>query len=330
MSADKENAPLQRAAKKLRTEESTRLDDAAPFPDAVTTNVVKLQTVSDLKALLEGTQMAVSDRSCDSFIVVLHDSALNQLERVIDSVHHAKAATAVPIFTVNASGDGWNKESVLKLLTAAPRVPPAKGSEEDLTPPSALPLLFLFSTFGGAAPRLVAIKEISSNMSVHSLSLLQPVFTVAHMEDRIKASLAAGNHTTCCSGPSFTLLYLGASWCPPCINILQALPRLLADGQRPKALHVCLKADMDLAQPVYDLFAVEIIPTFIILDNSKLLGVDGACCLTQPAAAADGEGQRALKEGAVVGRIQNSQEATVEAFLQKHCGTLSFTLEEDF
>ena len=322
---DKENVASSpsdgRVAKKLRTEVVPAVEEtkAAKTADLRVTSLASLESLKDLLA-----SPPLTSGGCDSIIVLLHGDG--QLERVLDDVHRSTEATRVPIFTINAIGPSWSQAEALEVLTSISQIP-SQSHEDDHNskPPSALPLLFLFSNFNssvsGKVLELVAVKEVENNLHIHSQSLLQPAFTVEHLEERITAALRVESGNTA----SFTLLYFGASWCPPCMNILKALPSLLAVGQRPSSIKTCIKLDMDLAQPVFDLFAVETIPTFIVLDNNKLANPSGGLKF-----AAD-NGSSALREGAVCGRIQNSQSATVEAFLQKTCGTLSFTLDdEDF
>ena len=353
MITDKENISVgSPAAKKLRTEGTpTTTVEAASAIRIAATNVAPLPTLNDLTALVHGRVGAGKVRHgqpVDSFIVVLHDSASRHLAKILDGVIESQEATCVPIFAADVSGGaGWSMETALAVLTA--------GQDPSVEIPPALPILFLFTTYAAEppaegpspcqAPRLVAAKPIESNMHIHSQSLLQPVLSIRHLEVRLGrdlASAAAAVSTMAAPSRSFSLLYFGASWCPPCMNILKALPKLLADKERPPSIHLCVKADMDLAQPLFDVFAVETIPTFIVLDNAQLCEEDGRYCLTElckETATADADGTpgaaekkmvRRLKAAAVVGRIQNSQEATIEAFLQKHCGTLSFTLDEDF
>ncbi|CCW64762.1 unnamed protein product [Phytomonas sp. EM1] len=127
-------------------------------------------------------------------------------------------------------------------------------------------------------------------------------------------------------------MYFGASWCPPCMRIVGAMPQIITEDL-PESVQVLVKADMDLAAPIFECFDVQTIPTFVVLDNQILLKHNAMAC-----AASEGGEQmdstqlevmmrKAFAE-AEIGRIQNSQRPLVKMFVEKHCTTLSF--DEDF
>jgi DNA/RNA endonuclease YhcR with UshA esterase domain len=86
-----------------------------------------------------------------------------------------------------------------------------------------------------------------------------------------------------------------------------------------------VKADMDLTQPIFDAFGVSMIPTFVILDNSKLL----AALQRNTNAMSDDDLAKDVLVAARVDSLQNSQQGIVMTFIEKHCATLRFDLGND-
>lgn len=196
---------------------------------------------------------------------------------------------------------------------------------------------------------------------------------------------------------SRTVMYLGASWCPPCMRIVGDMPGLIRDNfvldkvtaqrlnaavlaatagpedadsakdhsnanhshhhsaapmgflstaaNESKALDVFVKADMDLAKPIFDLLKVVVIPTFIVFDNAKLFELERrmlrerTAALTTTSATATANNTTASELFSVqgyeqamgaafvageLGRLQNSQRHLINVFIEKHCTALSF------
>lgn len=209
----------------------------------------------------------------------------------------------------------------------------------------------------------LVVKEVTDIHQIHSLVLFHPVYTVQHLFrsliHHVKQS-ATGSATgmrasgggssssssgggssrssTCGGGVSglhFTgsrsLLYLGASWCPPCMRFVQEAPQLL-QSDLPSTVVCMLKADMDLAKPIYDFLGVEVIPTFVVMDNDVLLRCEAALNAGDDASKTDAAEQlkamQAALTAAELGRLQNSNRRTVTTFVEKHALRLSF--DEDF
>lgn len=192
----------------------------------------------------------------------------------------------------------------------------------------------------------LVLKHIHMPSQLHSLSLWKPVYTMLHLWrttmqtvcggvgkagggriDDVWSGLQPSAQPLCASEEkTFTLIYLGASWCPPCMRFVNQMPELMEE-RLPRTVTSTVKADMDLAKPIFDFFGVEVIPTFIVLDNATLKS-------TSPTFAhgggAGGEEASilAVMRRAELGRIQNSNMLTVSTFIEKHCCPLD--LDCDF
>lgn len=172
---------------------------------------------------------------------------------------------------------------------------------------------------------------------------------VADLAKRASAAPSAGGAPL--PAASFTVLYCGASWCPPCMRIIKELPSMvsglgaahlpiehaaqpfanaivLPEGPMTKeveanvSLHTVtamLKADYDTSPSILKMFGVKTIPTFIVLDNHKLVGVDAVSA-------------EVTLGGALVGEpLQNSQRPIVSEYFAKLCAAAPvFSLDEDF
>ncbi|CAJ1035922.1 hypothetical protein Q4I32_007263 [Leishmania shawi] len=190
------------------------------------------------------------------------------------------------------------------------------------------------STEGGP----LVVKEATGVDQVHSLTLFRPVFTMEHLFRTLVRTVAPSFAARGTGDKSRTVLYLGASWCPPCMRFVREMPQLMREDLPPSV--VCtLKADMDLAKPIYDYFKVEIIPTFVVLDNEVLMKCyERVQCQRSSAASCNNSGgasqsdyARAIQEAfskAELGRLQNSNRRLVSTFISKHSQSLSF--DEDF
>lgn len=174
------------------------------------------------------------------------------------------------------------------------------------------------------APQRKLSKQVTSGMAVQVTSLIQPVYTFTHMLRSLHNDAVAA-HAVDSSAASFSIMWMSAAWCPPCLRILSALPPMIP--QMPKSVKSMVKADMDLTQPIFDAFGVSIIPTFVILDNKKL--IDGCKSTTSALSDNDEDAAKEVLVHAKVDSLQNSQQGIVMTFIEKHCATLSFGLSND-
>ncbi|RNE99691.1 uncharacterized protein Tco025E_08952 [Trypanosoma conorhini] len=175
----------------------------------------------------------------------------------------------------------------------------------------------------------LVVKELTTLDQLHSASLLTPVYTVTHFLRTVCAKALFPEGATAAVAGTRTLIYFGASWCPPCMRIVNALPAMMKEDF-PSNLTCAVKADMDLATPLFEFFGVEIIPTFLILDNDVLRTAGGWEALRGPASTSE-EALSQLSEGlrrAELGRVQNSQRMLVRMFIESHTCGLKF--DDDF
>ncbi|KAL7702423.1 Thioredoxin [Lotmaria passim] len=187
----------------------------------------------------------------------------------------------------------------------------------------------------------LVVKEATSIDQVHSLTLFRPVYTMENLFRTLVNTVAPSFSARVPGDKSRTVLYLGASWCPPCMRFVHEMPQFMREDL-PSSVVCTVKADMDLAKPIYDFFKVEIIPTFIVLDNEVLMkcyyslpqpqqrgtieGGSGSAGTTVPT-----ECLRSIQDAfaeAELARLQNSNRQLVSTFVSKHSQTLSF--DEDF
>ncbi|CCW68822.1 unnamed protein product [Phytomonas sp. Hart1] len=203
---------------------------------------------------------------------------------------------------------------------------PPEGHSTRPTPASREDFAMAMAARGGP----VVVKPIHAVSAVHSIALYTPVYTMPHLFRTVMASVRA-SWARDTSSKSQTLLYFGASWCPPCMRIVGAMPQIITEDM-PESMHVFLKADMDLATPIYEFFGVQTIPTFIVLDNKIMLDHHVEATANSGAEPMDSTQIEVIVQKAFtkaeLGRIQNSQRSLVKLFLEKHCTTLSFV--EDF
>ncbi|EKF32324.1 hypothetical protein MOQ_003829 [Trypanosoma cruzi marinkellei] len=176
--------------------------------------------------------------------------------------------------------------------------------------------------------RPLVVKQLTSLDQLHSLSLLTPVYTVTHFLRTVCAKALFPDVPTADASGTRSLIYFGASWCPPCMRIVHALPTMMKEDF-PCNMTCSVKADMDLATPLFEFFGVEIIPTFVIFDNEKLRTAGDWNALRNGSISEEVLSQ--FYEGlrrSELGRIQNSQRVTVRSFIESHSGMLKF--DEDF
>lgn len=162
-------------------------------------------------------------------------------------------------------------------------------------------------------------KHVTSGEVVQASTLVQPVYTLAHLLRVLRAASAQAADQ---NAPSFSVMWMSAAWCPPCQRILAHLPSMIP--QLPPSVKCVVKADMDLTQPIFDAFGVSIIPTFVVIDNKKLLE-SGESTSTF-------SNEDTAKDALVAARVdalQNSQQGAVMTFIEKHCATLQFGLGDD-
>ncbi|CAJ1992852.1 Thioredoxin [Leishmania donovani] len=220
----------------------------------------------------------------------------------------------------------------------APReeYPPAPPQTYSSQPPSTPAELFSDRLSAQGGP--LVVKEATGVDQVHSLTLFRPVFTMEHLFRTLVRTVAPSFAARGTGEKSRTVLYLGASWCPPCMRFVREMPQLMREDL-PSSVVCTLKADMDLAKPIYDYFKVEIIPTFVVLDNEVLMKCYETVRRQQSSAAGCSGGggasqsdyARAIQEAfskAELGRLQNSNRQLVSTFISKHSQALSF--DEDF
>lgn len=212
-----------------------------------------------------------------------------------------------------------------------PASPQTYSSQPSATPPVAFNTRI--TTHGGP----LVVKELTGTDHIHSISLFTPVYTLEHLLGSAVMEMqgtraALRREEKDCGSKSRTLLYMGASWCPPCMRVVHAMPDMVRQDF-PRSVHAFVKADMDLAKPIFDFFQVEIIPTFIILDNDVMWETYNQWQSLRSAPSSQtllSSGHR-LQEGlrrAEVARLQNSQRTLVSMFVEKNCTSLSF--DEDF
>ncbi|CAD2214645.1 hypothetical protein AGDE_13360 [Angomonas deanei] len=173
------------------------------------------------------------------------------------------------------------------------------------------------SQYGGP----LVVKNVQGVDAVHSLSLWKPVFTVEHLYRTLAATLRRAGSK---KDTSRSVIYLGASWCPPCMNIVQHLPIMMKEDI-PDNVQCMVKADMDLATPVFQFFGVEVIPVFMVLDNAVLFPDKQSLEAAEevPLETVMKRIRSAEKE-----RKQNSQRLDISKFIEKNCTGLRF--DEDF
>ncbi|ESL09117.1 hypothetical protein TRSC58_03170 [Trypanosoma rangeli SC58] len=174
----------------------------------------------------------------------------------------------------------------------------------------------------------LVVKELTALDQLHSLSLLTPVYTVAHFLRTVCAKALFPDGSTAAASGTRSLIYFGASWCPPCMRIVGALPAMMKEDF-PSNLTCVVKADMDLATPLFEFFGVEIIPTFVIFDNDVLRAAGDLKALRDATISEEAMSQfsEALRRSEL-GRVQNSQRMLVRIFIESHTGALKF--DEDF
>lgn len=257
--------------------------------------------------------------------VVLH--RLGQLLQVETILNPFWTGAEIDALTLTASGTQRKEDKALTLpsmvvwrASGAPReeYPPAPPQTYSSQPAPSPPVRFCDRMAAQGGP--LVVKEVHNVSQVHSLSLWQPVFTIEHLVRTLLTTVKAKEAELGASGSarSRSIVYLGASWCPPCMRIVGVMPQMLTEDM-PKNVLCFVKADMDLAKPVYDFFKVEVIPTFVVLDNDVL----ARCAPTAPVAT-----MMETLEKAELGRLQNSQRPLVSMFFEKHCKSLAF--DEDF
>ena len=183
----------------------------------------------------------------------------------------------------------------------------------------------LFSWGEDVLERITQKPRLASYGVVQSMTLAAPVHTV----DQLFEQTAAAN-------TPFSVVYFGASWCPPCLRILKELPFMLTGLQPSHAPHHLpsgdahlddastfppagvigglLKADYDTSFEVLQAFGVERIPTFLVLDASKV--------------ASTSTDRIAEVKMAAVGMLQNSKREEVVAFVRDATGTTLNTADE--
>lgn len=183
--------------------------------------------------------------------------------------------------------------------------------------------LFSWST-DGLLERVTQKPHLASAGILRSMAFASPVHSIAALSSEVLSS-----------NEPFSVVYFGASWCPPCLRILKELPYMVT-GLAPSALPLptedvpgahlhatdvttfpsadvvgsLLKADYDTSSEVLELFGVERIPTFLVIDGTKL----------RRGVVAQGTLSEGLKLAAV-GMLQNSSRDSVAAFIRDATGT---------
>jgi thiol-disulfide isomerase/thioredoxin len=254
-----------------------------------------------------------------------------------------------PHLSTNGSNDALSNSSrrepllfpamIVWRAAGAPReeYPPAPPQTYSSQPSSTPAELFCdrMSTKGGP----LVVKEATSIDQVHSLTLFRPVYTLENLFRTLVRTVAPSFAAKAPGDKSRTVLYLGASWCPPCMRFVHEMPQFIRDDL-PSSVVCTVKADMDLAKPIYDFFKVEIIPTFVVLDNEVLMrcndnlqqrGIKVAEASPTGGATSQSEYLRSLQDAfskAELARLQNSNRQLVSTFVSQHSQTLSF--DEDF
>ncbi|KPA85897.1 hypothetical protein ABB37_00211 [Leptomonas pyrrhocoris] len=213
-----------------------------------------------------------------------------------------------------------------------PPAPPQTYSSQPSPTPAEL-FCDRMSTQGGP----LVVKEATSIDQVHSLTLFRPVYTMENLFRTLVRLVAPSFATKAPGAKSRTVLYCGASWCPPCMRFVHEMPHFIREDL-PSSVVCTVKADMDLAKPIYDFFKVQIIPTFLVLDNEVLMrcydnlqqrGVAEAGSTGVATSQSDylHSIQNAFSK-AELARLQNSNRQLVSTFVSKHSQKLSF--DEDF
>ncbi|CUG92912.1 thioredoxin-like protein, putative [Bodo saltans] len=282
-------------------------------------------------------------------VVQLYEANKDTIELLIknapneDSEAHPQSDDVVDDVNANLEADAATEESPTKEGAASAvqsdnsvstLVSDANGSQlitmDDMVALPRLVLLYKAKHEKSGLLQRKLSKHVKSGESVQVTSLVEPVFTFSHML-RALTGFARAAHVADPNAASFSIMWMSAAWCPPCLRILHALPAMLP--QLPPSVKGMVKADMDLTQPIFDAFGVSIIPTFVILDNKKILSAvqdnnntHNSSNDLEEVAAKD------ILVAARVDSLQNSQQGIVMTFIEKHCATLSFDLgnDEDF
>lgn len=198
---------------------------------------------------------------------------------------------------------------------------------------------------------VVCNKPIKAVTDVLSMVVVPPVLSEVHAvqtmlrsatsEPVAAALLASGGEDT------FSVLWLSAAWCPPCLRALDWMPTM--QKEMPSSIRSLHKADMDLTHhTIFALLKVSIIPTFVIFSHKRLIEALLSAWASTP--LIEGHEKKSLvtvwdalavlphhpdmaKQALTAARVeslQNSQFVTVKSFLEKHCEVLSFGMDEEF
>ncbi|KPI84293.1 hypothetical protein ABL78_6660 [Leptomonas seymouri] len=280
-------------------------------------------SVSSLSSGLQHASDVVSEKLRQLLLVdsVLNPHILSSVDAVISSKREPLLFPAMIVWrAAGAPRDEY------------PPAPPQTYSSQPSPTPKEL-FCDRMSAQGGP----LVVKEATSVDQVHSLTLFRPVYTMENLFRTVVRTVAPSFAAKAPGDKSRTVLYLGASWCPPCMRFVREMPQFIREDI-PSSVVCTVKADMDLAKPIYDYFKVEIIPTFLVLDNEVLMkcydtlqqrGAAEAC--STGGATSQTDYLRSIQDAfskAELARLQNSNRQLVSTFVSKHSQTLSF--DEDF
>ncbi|KAG5491917.1 hypothetical protein GH5_00808 [Leishmania sp. Ghana 2012 LV757] len=346
------SAALDAGATQVTIHESEEEEDEEELVPAVHPMTVATAVAADTSAMAGKERFP---RASGSASVSSPSGDLHHASVVTDKLHHMLAVDTIlnPHASQQQRGHGNDDGSAAAVGRHEPLLFPAMvvwraaGAPRDEYPPtppqtySSQPTLTSAELFRGRLSGQggpLVVKEATGVDQVHSLTLFRPVFTMEHLFRTLVRAVAPSFAARGAGDKSRTVLYLGASWCPPCMRFVREMPQLMREDLPPSV--VCtLKADMDLAKPIYDYFKVEIIPTFVVLDNEVLMRCHERVQRQQSSVtgcsggggASQSDFARAILEAfskAELGRLQNSNRQLVSTFISKHSQSLRF--DEDF
>lgn len=223
----------------------------------------------------------------------------------------------IDVAHVDTGGDGLHlTKALLPLLVLFRRgdTTSALGaaSHVNRTPPQA------------AGWELVLEKPLKTAGDLLSAVLIPPVHDYVHLRRELSTRRECYE---------WTVVYFGASWCPPCMRVLPQLPAL-RDRLDAAGLRVWMvKADRDIAESLHRRFNVVKIPTFHVFRNpASPLSPSPAAAAGHSAEEEGGDESQSGTES--VGGIQNSNPDVLYEFIANLCRppppppSLKFTLDD--